>query len=147
MKQIKIILSTIGMFLLAPIGIQVQAEGIPKIMEVNYESKLSNEPVLVQRITVPGVSVDVASDAVYRSAIGRKWKTDKLDNGDIQTKLTHRGYESTLIFKFKEPYIEVWSLSYKVDKKNLARKERKEPEGWIRNLHKDILSLLGLLPR
>lgn len=122
-----------------------ESASIPEIMDVTYGSKDSSEPVLVQRINLPGISADTADAVVIRALKGRKWAYKKLENGDIQAKLVHRSFDSTLTFKVMDGSIEIWSVSYEINKKTQVRKERDEPEGWIRNLHKDILSFLGLL--
>jgi hypothetical protein len=127
-----------------PVGLQAATKVVPPIYKItSYEG---DNPVLVQTIAVPGISVDAARDAVERAARNREWSVERLNNGDVQTKLVHRSNDATLTFKFKDGSIEVWSVSYKIDKRTKVRKEREEPEGWIRNLHKDVLALLGLLP-
>jgi hypothetical protein len=143
------LISLLAILLFTAISADVEAKTtkVPPILKVSYEEKLSSEPVLVQVIPVPGISVEAAKDAVTRAAMVRKWTVETLDNGDIQTNLVHRSSDSTLTFKFKTGEIEVWSVSYKINKKTKARKSRDEPEGWIRNLHKDILDLLGLLTK
>lgn len=131
--------------LMAPIT--THAQEIPPIMKVTYAGKLSSEPVLVQVISVAGVSNEAVKEAIVRAATNRKWAVETLKDGTVQTKLVHRANDSTLTFKVKDGKIEIYSVSYKIDKKTQVRKEREEPEGWIRNLHKDILALLGLLPK
>ncbi|HSH09927.1 MAG TPA: hypothetical protein VK995_06035 [Oceanipulchritudo sp.] len=141
-------LRTVFVFMVTVIAsITAHAADIPPIMKVTYAGKLSSEPVLVQVIAVPGVSTEAVQDAIVRAASNRKWTVETLDDGTVQTKLVHRANESTLTFKVKNEKIEIYSVSYKIDKKTQARKGREEPEGWIRNLHKDILALLGLLPK
>ena len=120
---------------------------VPPVLKVKYEDKMSSEPVRVQTISLPGISEDAARDAVTRAAMGRQWAVETLDNGDIQAKLVHRTFDSTLTFKVNAGKVHVWSVSYRISKKTQARRYRDEPEGWIRNLHKDILDLLGLLPK
>ena len=93
------------------------------------------------------MSGEAANDAIIRAARGRKWACKELENGDIEAKLVHRSFDSTLTFKLREGTIEVWSVSYKTsyrksNKKYIERKKREEPESWIRNLHKDILVYL-----
>jgi hypothetical protein len=135
------------MLSIAPLASQAATKTVPPVKKVTYEGKLSSEPVHVQTIAVPGVSVDAAKNAVERAALKRGWEVKSLKNGDIETELVHRTFESTLTFKFSEDAIEVWSVSYNINKNTLDRRKRDEPEGWIRNLHKDVLDLLGLLPK
>lgn len=139
------LLSLFGLFVMITMGVQADAGTIPDIRDVSYKDKISSEPVLVQVINIPDISSESARDAVTRAAMGRKWSIEKLENGDIQTKLLHRSFDSTLTFKVKDGSIEVWSVSYEIKKKTQVRVKRDEPSGWIRNLHKDILTLLRLL--
>jgi len=134
-----LLLASLGFF--AP----CQAAKVDKILEVSYEGKLSSEPVLVQSIDVDSNSEEAALDAVRTAATNRGWTVSDLENGSVMTKLTHRSYESTLTFTYNNGNIEVYSVSYKINKNTLKRKARKEPAGWIRNLHKDILVQLGLM--
>ena len=123
-----------------------QTETVPPLLDVAYASDISSEPVLVQSFSVAGKSEQEVRKAIIRAATVREWDVEELDDGRIQAKLVHRTSDSTLWFTTGNGQVKIHSLSYEMDKKTQARKERAEPEGWIRNLHKDILELLGLLP-
>ena len=123
-----------------------QTETVPPLLDVSYTSDKSSEPVLVQIFSVAGKSEQEVRKAIIRAATVREWDVEELADGRIQAKLAHRTNDSTLWFTTGGGQVKIHSLSYEIDKKTQARKERAEPEGWIRNLHKDILELLGLLP-
>ena len=144
MKCTRIFSLLIILGLAAPFG--CQTETVPPLREVTYASRLSDEPVLVQVIQTPGIPVEAARAAVLQATKKRGWKVESLDNGDVRTSLVHRISDATLTFTFSDGKVEVYSVSYKIDKNTQARIEREEPEGWIRNIHKDVLALLGLLP-
>ncbi len=122
-----------------------QTDTVPPLLDVAYAARLSDEPVLVQVFSVSGKSDRAIKDAIVRAANIRQWEVTQLDDGSIQTKLRHRSSESTLWFTCENGQVEIHSLSYEIDKNTLVRKKRAEPAAWIRNLHKDILVILGVL--
>lgn len=122
-----------------------QTETVPPLLAVSYKSSLSSEPVLVQAFSTAGKSDQAVKDAITRAASIRQWDVTQLDDGRIQASLVHRTTDSTLWFTVENGQVKIHSVSYEVDKNTLERKKRAEPEGWIRNLHKDILELLGLI--
>lgn len=136
------------MFLVAALAFQVgcQTETVPPLMEVGYAGKLSDEPVLVQSFSVGSVTDAALKDAIISAATRRGWEVTDLGDNRIQTQLTHRSAESTLTFEYGDSQVKIYSVSYEIDKGSERRIKRAEPDGWIRNLHKDILDLLGLLP-
>ena len=115
-------------------------------MDVSYNGKLSEEPVLVQIFSVGDAGDEAVKDAIIRAATVRGWEVNDLGDLKIQTKLVHRSADSTLIFEYGDSRVNIYSVSYKINKNSQVRIERAEPEGWIRNLHKDILENLGLIP-
>ena len=127
-------------------GLDGKTSTVPEINKVTYASKLSDEPVLVQTFSVAGKEESEVKNAIWKSATKRSWTVDATDSGDIEAKLKHRGSESTLTFKVADETVKIYSVSYKINKKTGERITRSEPEGWIRNLHKDILVNLGMLP-
>jgi hypothetical protein len=116
---------------------------IPPIMKVTYVDKLSSEPVLVQQFAVNRKDDGQVGTAIIRAAQNRGWEVSE-EGDEIVAELTHRGMESKLIFRYSAASVEIHSVSYKL-KKSGERSKRAEPEGWIRNLHKDILRNLGLI--
>ena len=144
MKRLITLSSLIVILMAAPIGCQTKT--VPSVNKVSYASKLSDEPVLVQTFPVAGASDMAVKDAIVKSATVRGWEVTELEGNRIQTHLVHRSSESTLTFEYGNGQVRIYSVSYKIDKNTQNRIEREEPEGWIRNLHKDILENLGLLP-
>ena len=123
-----------------------QTETIPPVNEVAYASKLSDERVLVQSIVLDGVSEGEIQSAILQATRNRGWEVTDLGSDGILAELVHRSHESKLTFEYGDGWIKIYSLSYKIDKDSQNRIERDEPEGWIRNLHKDILEILDRLP-
>ena len=140
----KLLISSALIALLAIVG--CQTETVPPLLDVAYSSDLSSEPVLVQVFSTAGKSDKAVKDAITRAATAREWDVTELDDGRIKTTLVHRTSDATLWFTVENGQVKIHSVSYEIDKNTLERKKRAEPEGWIRNLHKDILEMLGLLP-
>jgi len=139
-----ILLSIFLSVILAIAGCQTST--VPEINDVSYASSLSDERVLVQSFNIDGVSEEEIQDAILQAARSRGWEVTDPGEDGIVTELTHRDFESTLTFEYGSGWVKIYSLSYKIDEDTLQRIERDEPEGWIRNLHKDILEILGRLP-
>ena len=137
-------ISTALLALIALVG--CQTDTVPPLLDVAYAGRLSDEPVLVQVFSVSGKSDKAIKDAIVRAATVRQWEVTQLDDGSIQTKLQHRSSDSTLWFTCENGQVEIHSVSYEIDKNTLVRKKRAEPTTWIRNLHKDVLVILGVLP-
>lgn len=145
MKQIQLL--SAALFSLVILGLSgCQTEVVPPINEVTYASKLSEEPVLVQSFMVDGVSAEEIENSIVQAATKRGWDVTDLGEEGIAASLVHRGYDSTLTFEYGEGWVKIYSVSYEIDKESKVREERAEPESWIRNLHKDILEILGRLP-
>ena len=140
----KALISTALIALIALVG--CQTETVPPLLDVSYKSDLSSEPVLVQVFSTSGKSDKAVKDAITRAASIREWDVTELDDGRIKMSLVHRTSDSTLWFTVENGQVKIHSVSYEIDKNTLERTKRSEPAGWIRNLHKDILEMLGLLP-
>ena len=122
-----------------------QTKTVPPLLDVSYAGKLSDEPVMVQSFSIPGESTATIRSAVITAARHRGWDVTEQEDGRIRAYLKHRTSESTLFFDVAGTTVDIYSVSYEIDKKTQARKGREEPEGWIRNLHKDLLVRFGLL--
>ena len=142
--DMKAVISTTLIALLALVG--CQTETVPPLLDVSYQSDMSAEPVLVQVFSTAGKSDKAVKDAIKRAASMRQWDVTELDDGRIKASLLHRTSDSTLWFSVDNGQVKIHSVSYDIDKNTLERVKRAEPAGWIRNLHKDILEMLGLLP-
>ena len=123
-----------------------QTDTVPPLMDVSYTGRLSDEPVLVQVIEAPGVSAEELKEAIIRATTKRGWEVTDMAEDGVLARLVHRQHDSTLTFEPADGRVEVYSVSYEIDKKTGEREIRGEPEGWIRNLHKDILTYVGALP-
>jgi hypothetical protein len=122
-----------------------KGSAIPPLNKVAYADNLSGEPVLVQTIDVDQSSAAVVEQAIIKAATKRGWTISMPEQGVVQAKLMHRKHDSTLQFKYDARSIRIYSQSYRVDTYG-KRLRRDEPDGWIRNLHRDILQMLGLMP-
>jgi hypothetical protein len=112
-------------------------------MKVTYASTLSEEPLLVQSFSVSGSNKELIHDAIVKSALNREWTITDNQSGIVSCQLTHRTYDSTLTFNYNKEKVEIYSVSYKINKSTKKRLKRSEPDDWIRNLQKDILVFLG----
>jgi hypothetical protein len=120
-----------------------QTKTVPPVMKVTYASTLSEEPLLVQSFSVSGSNKEFIHNAIVKSALNRQWTITDNQTGIVSCQLTHRAYDSTLTFKYNKEKVEIYSVSYKINKSTQKRIKRSEPDDWIRNLQKDILVLLG----
>jgi hypothetical protein len=73
--------------------------------------------------------------AILKAAVGRRWKIKEKTVGKVVIQLVHRGYDSKLTFLYSKNEVKVFSDSWTI-KKSGAKK--KDPEGWIENLKKDL---------
>lgn len=89
-------------------------------------------------VDVPeGTSLDTVEQAIVKSAIGRRWTIKEAGDGLVVINLVHRGYDATLNIVFDEAAIRIYSDSWAI-RGNGERKKRKDPDGWIDNMEKDI---------
>lgn len=80
---------------------------------------------------------EIIGKAVVKAALGRKWNIDEKEDGILKISLNHRGYESTLYLVYDDHKVDIYSDSWTINKKG-ERKKEKHPDGWIKNLAKDI---------
>jgi hypothetical protein len=79
-----------------------------------------------------------AMNACVKAALGRKWDIVTKQDGVLKINLKQRGWDATVYFVVKDSVVELYSDSYVVNKKTGERKKKKDPEGWLRNLEKDV---------
>ena len=102
----------------------------------------STEPTPVATIALPSkLTAETTNKIILRAAIGRKWTVLKTTPNSVVIHLVHRGYDATLTFKHDAKRITIDSDSWLVSKSGV-KKKRKDPEGWIENLEKDIKHLI-----
>ena len=99
----------------------------------------SNKPTNhVGTIAVPdGLSMEGTQKAILKAAVGRRWEIKEKTVGKVVIQLVHRGYDSKLTFLYSKNEVKVFSDSWTI-KKSGAKKKKKDPEGWIENLKKDL---------
>lgn len=103
----------------------------------------ANPQEIYHEITIPeGLSPEQTQSAIIKAAIGRRWNVVEKKVGLTVINLQHRGYDSTLTYKIEGSKIAVFSDSWATDKKG-NRKKKKDPEGWIENLRKDIIVFMN----
>jgi len=94
----------------------------------------------VHKTTIP-IEVELEPKDVratlLRAATARRWTIVERQDGRIVINLAHRGYDATLTLVYDDDSIDIYSDSWRVNKKG-ERKKREDPEGWIINLAKDI---------
>lgn len=89
-------------------------------------------------VNVPdGMNTNQVQQAIIKAAIGRRWNIEEKEDGLVVLRLVHRGYDATLNITYDDNEVQVYSDSW-ATKRNGDRKKRKDPEGWIENLKKDI---------
>lgn len=92
----------------------------------------------VATVPVPeGLSAESTEKAIIMAAIGRRWTIQEKSNGKVVLHLVHRGFDSTLTLLYTIQEIKIYSDSWTI-KKSGTKKKRKDPEGWIGNLQKDL---------
>ena len=74
---------------------------------------------------------------IAKAAVGRRWTITKKTKEKIIIHLVHRGYDSTLTFGYNSKEVKIYSDSWTVSKSGV-KKKKKDPEGWIDNLKKDL---------
>ena len=84
-----------------------------------------------------GLSMEGIQKAILKAAVGRKWEVKEKIEGKVVIQLVHRGYDSTLTFHYTKNEVKVYSDSWTI-KKSGAKKKKKDPDGWIENLKKDL---------
>jgi hypothetical protein len=92
----------------------------------------------VGTIAVPdGLPLEGVEKSIAKAAVGRRWTITKKTKEKIIIHLVHRGYDSTLTFGYNSKEVKIYSDSWTVSKSGV-KKKKKDPEGWIDNLKKDL---------
>lgn len=86
----------------------------------------------------PGLDQAAAMKACVNSALGRKWGIVTKQDDILEINLKQKGWDATAYFVVKDDVVVLYSDSYVVDKKTGEKKKKKDPDGWLRNLEKDV---------
>lgn len=112
------------------------------------EASASTEPVLDNLVGTMPIPAEIdhrtAMNTCVDAAIGREWSIVSKGENQIKINLRHRSWDATVYFVVKDDVIEAYSDSYEVNKKTGERKKKKDPDGWIKYLIKDINLLLAI---
>lgn len=91
--------------------------------------------------------------AIERAFNGRRWIITKKTDAMVIGELNHRGYEAKLTVVYSPTEIKFYDDSYKLRKNKKTntysndpgyKKVKSAPEGWLRNLEKDIKRFLNV---
>lgn len=100
-----------------------------------------DEPALVSHFPRE-VSVQEAQDAVVRSLRNREWNITSTSDDGAEARLFHRRYDSRIRVEVSPNEMKIYSDSWLVDR-NGERVRREHPEGWLRNIERDVRRSLG----
>ena len=90
----------------------------------------------------PDMTLDQISEVVASTAVRRKWEIRDIQEGSVKLQLIHRGFEANLLVSFDTEELRIYSDSWKI-RSSGRRIKRKDPEGWIANLEKDLRVFLA----
>lgn len=94
--------------------------------------------------TLPlSISSERILELTESSLQNRAWKNITVSGNQVQATLSHRGIDASLRVVVEGSTVNIFSDSWRLDDKG-NRKYREHPEGWIRNLEKDIRAGLGV---
>lgn len=93
-------------------------------------------------IPIPSeIDTSFAKNSCINAALAREWDIVSKKGNIIEINLAHRSWNATVFFVVNDDEIVMYSDSYVVNKKTGERKRKKDPEGWLKNLRKDIEKL------
>jgi hypothetical protein len=114
--------------------------------EESTENPKVEAPIKEESLGQPFASVSIprvidgagAMNACVKAALGRKWNIVTKQDSILEINLKQKGWDATAYFVVKDDVVVLYSDSYVVNKKTGERKKKKDPDGWLRNLEKDV---------
>lgn len=91
-------------------------------------------------ITAPvpsDLSIAKASEAVLRTALGRKWQIETRTDGYVEFYLVHRHHDARMFAYIDDQSVRIYCESYRL--LNGRRWKKQDPKGWIENLQRDLV--------
>lgn len=101
-----------------------------------------NEPALIVEFPNP-FPVSEVHRAVVDSLTDRRWQLGQITDTSVRASLVHRGFESNIHVEVKSSGIEIYSDSWRIDRQG-ERLNPEHPDGWLRNIERDVRRSLGL---
>lgn len=95
------------------------------------------QPFATVKIPPPLDQAEVMK-ACVKTALGRKWGIMTKQDDVLEVNLKQKGWDATAYFVIRDDVVVLYSDSYVVDKKTGEKKKKKDPQGWLRNLEKDV---------
>ena len=90
-----------------------------------------------------GLSEKEIRDVTVKALSGRAWKTLKIEDQLVIGYLHHRKTESKVTFKLDSDGINLHHHTFRTNRKG-ERTRESVPKGWLNNLEKDIIRLMGI---
>ena len=114
--------------------------------EESTEKPKAAAPIKEESLGQPFASVKIppkidqagAMKACVKTALGRKWDIVTKQDDVLEINLKRKGWDATAYFVVRDDVVVLYSDSYVVNKKTGERKKKKDPDGWLRNLEKDV---------
>lgn len=95
-------------------------------------------------VPVPAsLSKDAVQGVIIETFVGRAWAIQEKADGKVVGYLKHRHSEATVTMVYDDKQVSLYSVGYEIDKTTGARKEPKQPEGWLKNLRSDLAKRLN----
>lgn len=127
---------TIGLAAVLLVGCQV-----PQSTRI-ASAAAPDEPVLISEFP-ESFPVSKVRDAVLKSVRERGWTVGQTTGTSVRASLVHRGFESNIHVEAAGSRITIYSDSWRVDRQG-ERLNPEHPDGWLRNIERDVRRSLGL---